>query len=348
MTSDTTMNAAKWAFTTRRVLRDDARGLNGATATAVSGDLVLAEVTEIGQHQKIQLAEGRFSALYPGDLVVLACGDRYAPDQFEAVAELDDAAEMIAGGGLVGRMRQSHEAMRAPTRVRPLGLLSGADGETLNLAAYALSSRPRPDAITVIGVVGASMNAGKTTAAAALAHGLTRAGCRVAAIKATGTGAFGDFNTFADAGAHFVADFTDAGMASTYRQPIDRIAAALDTLLGHAAEADVSVAVVELADGVFQQETAEILATPALRAAFHGFMLAAPDALSAAGGVMVMARNGLRPLAMSGLISRSPLASAEAIAETGVEILTRQALCAPEQAMRLLRAARPTMLADAA
>ena len=75
------------------------------------------------------------------------------------------------------------------------------------------------------------MNSGKTTAVASLAHGLSAAGHRVAAIKATGTGAFGDFNAFVDTGARYVADFTDAGMVSTYLQPLDRIEAGLDTLL---------------------------------------------------------------------------------------------------------------------
>ena len=49
----------------------------------------------------------------------------------------------------------------------------------------------------------------------------------VAALKATGTGAFGDFNAYTDAGAGYVADFTDVGMVSTYRQPLSRIEAGL-------------------------------------------------------------------------------------------------------------------------
>jgi hypothetical protein len=47
-----------------------------------AGDLVFGEIIKIGQHKSIQLAQGRASQAYPGDLVVLACGDRYAPDQF--------------------------------------------------------------------------------------------------------------------------------------------------------------------------------------------------------------------------------------------------------------------------
>jgi hypothetical protein len=331
------LDRAKWAFTTRRVDRRAACGLSAAFGAAVSGDLVLAEVIQPGQHRNVQLAEGRLSTLYPGDLVVLAVGDRYAPDQFEALAEIDpEGADMIAGGGLIGRAVRRHEKMADPTKVLPIGLLSDAHGETLNIGAWALPARARPAGMTVIGVVGASMNSGKTTATAALAHGLNRGGVRAAAIKATGTGAFGDFNTFRDAGAAWVGDFTDAGMATTYRQPLDRILAGLDTLLGHAAEAGCGVAVVELADGVFQQETAAIIRDPALQRGFGGFMMAAGDALSVVGGAHVLGGMGIRPFAVSGLVSRSPLAVAEAVAQTGLSILTREQLCDPAIALRLL------------
>ena len=63
--------------------------------------------------------------------------------------------------------------MAPPTRIKPLGLLIDCEGEIINIARYALPSRPAPEGLIVIGVVGASMNAGKTTAAASLAHGKT-------------------------------------------------------------------------------------------------------------------------------------------------------------------------------
>ncbi len=331
------LDRAKWAFTTRRVDRTAACGLSAAFESAVSGDLVLAEVIRPGQHKNVQLAEGRISTIYPGDLVVLTAGARYAPDQFEALAEIDpEGADMIAGGGLIGRAVRRHQKMAAPTKVRPIGLLTGADGETLNIAPWALPERARPAGMTVIGVVGASMNSGKTTATAALAHGLNRAGVRTAAIKATGTGAFGDYNTFIDAGAAWVGDFTDVGMATTYRQPLDRIICGLDTLLGHAAEAGCGVAVVELADGVFQQETAAIIGDPVLQSGFDGFMMAAGDALAVFGGAQVLGGLGIRPFAVSGLVSCSPLAVTEAEAQTGLTILTREDLCDPSIALRLL------------
>jgi len=331
------LNKAKWAFSTRRVLRQDATLMTDDLASAVSGDLVLGRVEHIGSHKKIQLAEGRASVLYNGDLVVLACGDRYAPDQFEGLAELNPlGADMLAGGGVLGRMRHRHSRMSPPTRIAPLGLLTNTFGKVIKLQDYALEEMARPSGMIVIGVVGASMNSGKTTAVASLAHGFHRAGHKVAAIKATGTGAFGDFNAFVDTGVHFVADFTDAGMVSTYRQPLSKIEAGLNSLLAHASRNGCEVAVVELADGVFQKETADLLKNSEIRDGFAGVFFAAPDALASAGGIAALREMGIEPTAITGMVSCSPLGAAEAQEATGVAVITRNELCDPAKANSLL------------
>ncbi len=336
---------AKWAFTTRRVARSDAATILDDLDAVRAGDLVLGRVERVGSHRRIQLADGRGSELYAGDLVVLVCGDRYAPDQFEGAAELDPAgADMLAAGGVIGRMRHAHSRMGTPTCVVPLGLVADAARRVLNVEDYGLAPLPRPASLPVIGIVGASMNAGKTTAVAALAHGLGRAGYRVAAIKATGTGAFNDFHAYADAGAHVVSDFTDAGMASTYRQPLTRILAGIDTLLGDAAQRGAEIAVVELADGLLQAETAALLREPRMRGAFAGLVLAVPDAMGAVGGCVLLNDIGLAPDVLTGMVSCSPLATAEAEAATGVSVIAREALRDPAQA----RALAAPMLARAA
>lgn len=331
------LRQAKWAFSTRRVLRNDATFLCDDLEQASSGDLVLGRVEQIGSHKKLQLAEGRPSELYVGDLVVLACGDRYASDQFEGIAELDPkGADMLAGGGVIGRMRYRHARMAPPTQVVPLGLLADADGRAVNLRDYALQQAAPPTDMTVVCVVGSAMNSGKTTTVASLAHGLSRAGHRVAAIKATGTGAFGDFNAYVDAGARYVADFTDVGMVSTYRQPLARIEAGLFTLLAHAAADSCETAIVELADGVFQNETADLLSSPQLRDGFTGVVFAAPDALAAAGGSAALRSIGIEPAILTGMVSCSPLGSLEAATATGLPVVTREALRDPAQASALL------------
>ena len=334
------LEQAKWAFTTRRVQRTDVAGLSPALATAVAGDLVLARISSIGQHRRIQLSSGRPSESYLGDLVVLCCGARYAPDQFEGLAELDvEGADLLAGGGVLGRMRQANGRMRTPTRLTPLGLLTDARGEVLNIGRYALATRRRAGRMQVIGVVGASMNAGKTTAVASLAHGLRRSGRRVAALKLTGTGAFGDFNAYSDAGAQVVADFTDAGMPTTYLQPLRRIEAGIETLLAHAEASGADVAVVELADGLFQGETAALLRSGWLRRQLTGVLFTAGDALGSVGGVTHLRELGLEPVAVSGMVTTSPLGAAEAQAAVDITMLTRDALRDPDVASQCLEEA---------
>ena len=333
---------AKWAFTTRRVNRNDVAGFSTAFSHADTGDLVLARITDIGYHKRVQLTHGRPSTSYPGDWVVLACGDRYAPDQFEAIGEIDpDRADLVAGGGIIGRIRVSHDRISHSTKLKPVALLTGQDGKHINLAHYSLPALRSRTPLPVLLVVGASMNAGKTTAAASLAHGLHRAGKRVAAIKATGTGAYGDLNTFSDAGINIVMDFTDAGMASTYRQPIHKLEDAFQTLMAHAAVAGAELAVVELADGIYQQETAALLKSRRIRQHVKGLVYATGDAISAVGGVQHLTQLGLRPAAVSGKISCSPLAATEARAHFDMPVLSRLDLCNPKTASGLFHSVTP-------
>jgi hypothetical protein len=325
---------AKWSFATRRATPADAVALNQDLASVRSGDLVLAEVTQLGNHKRLQLADGRFSTIWPGDRIVIACADRYAVDQFHGLARLSpEGADLLAGGGIVGEVQSRNDRIAPSTRLAVLGRLADAQGRVINVDRYALPpgapGRPRH----VIAMLGTGMNAGKTTACAALVNGFARLGRRVAAIKATGTGSFGDVFEYAAAGATRVLDFTDAGMASTYRQAPDRIVAALDQLLAHAADCDV--ALVELADGVSQVETAALLSRPDVVARFDGAILAAPEAMAARGGLSWLAERDITPLALTGLITRAPLAAEEAAMATGLPVLSRNALADPATASAL-------------
>jgi hypothetical protein len=96
------------------------------------------------------------------------------------------------------------------------------------------------------------------------------------------------------------------------------------------------VAVVEIADGLFQQETAALLAEPRVRGCFAGLVFAAPDAMGAAGGCALLASLGLAPAALTGTISLSPLGAAEAERATGHRVVGRDELCDPAAASALL------------
>lgn len=327
--------AAKRAFTTRRVDLDMATRLRSDLRPR-AGDLVLARVVQLGQHQKLESPQGRRAQLYEGDEIIVSYGERYAPDQFEAVVPEDfSPCDLVAGGGVAGKVLSRHAKIRAATRIEPVGLLADDGGKVLNLAKFGLPRLTAKAALPpVVAVVGTSMNAGKTTAAAGLIHGLSRAGLAVAATKVTGTGSGGDLWTMLDAGARSVLDFTDHGHASTAGLGHDRIESVALSLIAHCAAEKPDVIVVEVADGLLQRETGALLRSPRMRDVLHGVLFAAGDAMGAVAGHQWLVETGHRVLGISGLLSASPLAQREAEAALGRQVLSladlRDAITAPK------------------
>lgn len=86
-------HTTKAAYTTRHVRLESACSVELADRPE-TGDLVLAR--------------GR-ATLYEGDAIVVAYGNRYAPDQFEAVVP-DDLGEcdLVAGGGIAATTLSQH------------------------------------------------------------------------------------------------------------------------------------------------------------------------------------------------------------------------------------------------
>ncbi|WP_288365883.1 hypothetical protein [uncultured Marinobacter sp.] len=333
------LSEAKWCFATRRVSPGSVASMSEDFERVEHGDLILGRVMVIGQHRGIQLASGRRSELFAGDLVVMPCAARYAPDQFEGIAVIDpEGADMLAGGGCLGKMRARNERIKSPTRVLPLGRLLDRSGDAVNVSQFALPKADKPSRIPVLAVFGTAMNSGKTLATARLSFGFKQAGLRVAALKVTGTGSFGDYNEYQDTGANYVADFTDAGMATTYMVPLNRIKEGMESLLVEAESKQCDVAVVEVADGIFQRETRGLLADPEFLDRVAGIVFACGDAVAAHGGVLELRRLGCTPVALTGMLSCSPMAVAEAQAATGISVLSKDELADPVEAMGLLRA----------
>lgn len=334
---------AKRAYTTRRVpLGLHTEVLRGDHQTPRAGDLVLARVTRVGKHKTLELTDSRRSNLFVGDEVVVAYGARYAPDQFSAhVPDTLGPCHLAAGGGVAARVTERHAGVSAPTELLPLGLLADARGQRLNLADFALPRRPangpRPLSIASLGT---SMNAGKTTSAAYLVRGLVRAGLRVGAAKITGTGSGNDPGLLRDAGAELVLDFTDLGHASTAGLELPCLLEVLNGVQGAMAAQGVDVLVLEVADGLLQRETALLLRSPHFAQRVDGSLFSSGDAMGAVAGVRWLREQGLPVLGLSGAMTASPLALAEAEAATGLCALRLTDLAQPERASALLAQAR--------
>jgi hypothetical protein len=307
------LGRTKRAFTTRRVPTEHMRMLLPPPVEPKAGDLVLARIEAVGHHKSIELPSGRRAALASSDEVVLAYGNRYAPDQFEAVVPQDlGPCQMVAAGGVASRARACHDKTMPPTAIVPLGLVADLHGCVLNVADFVIATEPVLPALQAIVVYGTSMNAGKTTTAASLVRGLTKAGLAVGAAKVTGTGAGNDLWTMMDAGACAAFDFTDAGFATTYLAPIDALVEGARHLLHALAAAGAEIAVLEVADGLFQPETAALARSPEFRKLTSGALFAAGDAMGAVAGCERLRELGYDVLGISGLLTRSPLARREA------------------------------------
>lgn len=330
---------AKRAYTTRRVpLAAMTHLLSGPQLVPQAGDLVLARVSKLGKHASLESTVSRRSALFVGDEIVVACAARYAPDQFDAQLPASLApCHLAAGGGVAGLVVARHAGVGAPTEIEPVGLLCDVAGVRANLARCAIAATalvPQRQPVTIVSL-GTSMNAGKTTSAAYLIRGLTRAGLRVAAAKVTGTGSGNDPGLLRDAGATTVLDFVDAGWASTCGLSLAELESTARLLVAHLAQPQVDAIVLEVADGLYQRETAALLASPLFQALVDGVIFSAGDAMGAAAGAQWLHSAGLSPLALAGTLTRSPLARQEAARATGLPVLGLDELSAPATARGL-------------
>ena len=308
------LQSAKRSYATRRIALGDAAGLFSFGVRPQTGDLVLARIDRIGHHRRIESPEGRRGQLYVGDEVLLCFGARYASDQFEAVVPNRlEPCHMVAAGGIAALCVNRHDSTRPATQITPIGLVADTEGRVLNLKDYALSgARPLSGRPYTMTVVGTSMNAGKTTTIAGMVRGLTSNGLKVAVGKVTGTGAGGDRWAYVDAGASEVLDFTDFGYASTYKVPSDELTALLSAMMSSLAEDRPDVIILELADGLFFSETADLVETPAFAEMVDDVVVAASDAMGAEAGVRRLAANEMVPIALAGRMTSSPLAVREA------------------------------------
>lgn len=307
------ITSAKRSFVTRRVPSAALEKVDHTPAGLRAGDVVLAKVTELGQHQKLELPTGRRSAMKVGDEIVVACGPRYAPDQFHAaLAEQVGNAHLVAAGGIAGVMLARHGNVKPATKISIIGRFVDHLDTPINLVDFALPTLKDKANIPIIAVFGTSMNAGKTTTCARLISTLRYAGMKPGYVKITGTGSGGDQWQAIDSGAEMALDFTDAGYATTYHANVDLIERRGLNLCAHAARGGCDVVVLEVADGLLQPETAKLLASKTLRAHLAGTVLAATDSIGAISAATSLMAAGHDIWAVTGAFTRSPLAQQEA------------------------------------
>ncbi len=171
---------------------------------------------------EVELRNGRVAKLFAGDHLIGALGRRSATlevvGSWEAVEEAHDdqpiELDLLSIAGLMGKCTS-----RSPfaDTLAPLHYLGHVmrDGRATQMRDFAAAAPAASLDTPVVLIVGTSMDAGKTLAAARLIRILTKRGLNVAAAKLTGVGRYRDVLAMRDAGARWILDFVDAGLPST-------------------------------------------------------------------------------------------------------------------------------------
>jgi hypothetical protein len=332
-----TRQRMRMPYVLRRVPEASFSSLLPLTEQPRPGDVALARMEKIGRNTNLELSNGRRCSLHEGDLLAVVFGHRYATMQFEGYARLDeDRCDLLSMGGICGLVESKHAKAADPSKLRLIGFIGDADGRPLRLRHFGLVPRPFASQPQVVVVCGTSMDAGKTHTALSLIMGLRRQGLRVAAIKLTGTATGKDTWNMADAGACVALDFVDGGFASTYLCSGDELVNLHQLLMAHATSYTPDYVVIEIADGLLQNETAALLQNRLFTRTVDAWVFAAGDPLGAAGGVRVLRDWGIEPLAISGVVSMSALGIRETQLATELPCLTAHSLQCGELNAQLL------------
>ncbi len=290
-------------FVTRRVDMADVCGIDAEATDLQPHDVVIAKVDRIGRHTQIEMAGGTRVRLNVNDRLLLACGARDGVRGFRAnAASTVGPAILAAAGGVAGQMDAEERARtKAPTEITVQGAALRADGSRITLAQYAVPQANLSDTVPVIAVI--DMIPGTKSALRNRARTLIRdfatRNLRVAYVKATGSGTDGWLSDLRDRLAFDALNFADAGMASTYNEPVDRIEASAFRLIGDAAQRGADVILLDLANGLSRPDNMALLQAPRLRAAVRSVILHADDPDSAQIGIDWLRAHGHRVGAVS-------------------------------------------------
>lgn len=281
-----------------------------------SGDIALFEVLSIGKHKVVQSDSGRNVTILPGDVVMAAFGNRYATSQFEGYVPNTPVEEVdiLGAGGVVGILKSKNAAFEdiEPTKMKLIGYITSKNNnEVLNSIGLGTEidnfTGQIPQNTKVILSLGASMDSGKTTSAAFLIHGLKKQGKRVGFIKLTGTCYTKDKELAYDCGADAAFDFGDLGYPSTFLCDETELLNIYQTLINRLSKLNLDFIVMEIADGLFQKETALLLNNKIFTETISNTLFSSGDSLSAIQGISWLNDRGLLPFAICGLFTMSPL-----------------------------------------
>ena len=272
--------------------------------------------------------EEHAQTLFSGDLAMLAFGARYATNQYEGYvpdAPVENPCQLLGRGGVAGYLKSRNATFKgSPATLELVGYACGKNGRVLNTIRYNSLDQftTLPKSCKVILSVGSSMDSGKTTSAAYLCGGLSKAGKRTAFVKLTGTVFPKDKSLSLDRGATFAADFSHFGFPSTYLLDKETLLNLYQSILNYVQMKSMpEYVVVEIADGLLQRETLMLLKDKAFMHTVHAVMFSAGDSLGAIYGEKLLQEMSIQPFAVTGLFTASDLLVREAADRVATPIL---------------------------
>jgi hypothetical protein len=323
------------------------------------GDVVIGEVSEIGQHTKFEEPAGREIILQTGNVVAVVLGRRYSTREFHGRVpeKLVQGTEfdLLNVGGIAGEALSRNALAKAPTKLIYLGHAVDDQGKKMNTANFGIASnlgintsfgtatnpgtnsnfgintnfginsqgecQEERSSLKIIAVFGSDMDCGKTLTAGRIIDILSTRGYRVGGGKLTGTSRMKDILRMKACGAHLVLDFLDVGYPSTYQCSLADLEYVFRVFKAYFSLSGCEFLVVEVADGVFERETEMILHSPAIMKDIALFAFAASDSVSAYGGIQYLQEHGLYPDFISGLIITNSLSMEELRSKREVQFL---------------------------
>jgi hypothetical protein len=305
----------------------------------VAGDVAIFKILKIGKHINIQSEMGRNVTIIEGDHIMAAFGTRYATEQFEGYLPNECVQEfhILGAGGTVGIIHSMHSKFKdiGPTSIRIIGYAVDDSGEVINTKKIVQQQMLKfsgvlPSLSKIILSVGSSMDSGKTTTAAFMAHGLKAAGKNVAFIKLTGTIYTKDPDLVFDLGADMITHFGDMGFPSTYLCDEQELMDLYETLVNKVLPCNPDYIIIEIADGLFERETKMLLNNKRFMNTVDHVIFSSGDSLAAVNGVEILKKWGIRPFALSGLLTASPLLIKEVEANCNIPVFTIEQLAKGE------------------
>jgi hypothetical protein len=269
---------------------------------ASEGDVCLFEIALNSTAALVEDPAGRYMTLLPGDRFLATPGHRASTRWVVGQVPPEglipgETYWVLSDAGVVGELiSDSPRRKEHLVEAKYLGVSVQPDGSAVNIAQFAIKpGRRRSDrGAALFLVLGTSSEVGKTTAAIAVVRTLKSSGLStVCATKMTGTAAFNEIAKYRDFGATHTFDSVDFGLPTTYTPDLDKIQRWFDYALNVLLSECPDALVIECGGDIFGANVPTFL--DCLKAKRQDFkvILAAPDALAAAGAKRVLAENGI-------------------------------------------------------